>query len=390
MDLSPTSCRCVRQSLAGWAWRQSSSQALALRCRIVLACAEGPTNSEVAADLRGAPDGVEVAASARAGPSRRARPLDVRSVSAVSARPSCTAPIHRLLAASRGSSASTIGRPLPLGALPFGRDSGFDWLVSDRAPRERPPVGGNPRPPETLLAAPGRNVSLSVGGHKVGNLVSGSSVRLPEATAHHVDIVFAFDTTGSMSDKIEGLTNCLVGLVRDLAATGLDWRIACVPFGDLTVPGDRIVESLPFVSQEEAAVQQIRALPRFSGGGNDGESASVAMMAALRKPFRSSAVKLVVLLTDEPSLDPQVTGGVNRALRSAEVLCFVASTDTAYYREWATSNGGMWYPISAHMNTSDLNRLLQGLLRRVARTAADVHELAAGSVRRYLELNPGE
>ena len=41
-----------RQTLERWARRHSSSQALALRCRIVLACAEGRTNGDVAASLQ--------------------------------------------------------------------------------------------------------------------------------------------------------------------------------------------------------------------------------------------------------------------------------------------------------------------------------------------------
>jgi hypothetical protein len=37
-----------RQTLERWARRAKSSQALALRCKIVLACAEGATNQAVA------------------------------------------------------------------------------------------------------------------------------------------------------------------------------------------------------------------------------------------------------------------------------------------------------------------------------------------------------
>jgi len=40
-----------RDTLQRWARRHSSSQALALRCRIVLACAEGGTNTAIASDL---------------------------------------------------------------------------------------------------------------------------------------------------------------------------------------------------------------------------------------------------------------------------------------------------------------------------------------------------
>jgi transposase len=41
-----------RKTLEGWARRHSSAQSLALRCRIVLACAEGRTNQGIAAELR--------------------------------------------------------------------------------------------------------------------------------------------------------------------------------------------------------------------------------------------------------------------------------------------------------------------------------------------------
>src|SRR5512132_3150768 len=40
-----------RQTLGRWSRRAKSAQALALRCRIVLACATGATNQQGAADL---------------------------------------------------------------------------------------------------------------------------------------------------------------------------------------------------------------------------------------------------------------------------------------------------------------------------------------------------
>src|SRR2546423_13371249 len=44
-----------RATLLRWSRRARSSQALALRCRIVLACAEGASNKEVAEQLHCAP-----------------------------------------------------------------------------------------------------------------------------------------------------------------------------------------------------------------------------------------------------------------------------------------------------------------------------------------------
>jgi len=206
-----------------------------------------------------------------------------------------------------------------------------------------------------------------------------------------VDICFTFDTTGSMEDKIDGLVQSTVHLVHDLDVLGLDWRVTTVPFGDLTVPWDRIDGTCPFVATRTAAETQLRSMPRYSGGGNEGESAIEAMHVALRKSYRSGAVKILVLITDEPAhLSAQATPeSVSHALRRAEAVCFVASPDLAYYRRWAADNGGRWIRIGRIMETAAVLELLRSLVRRVAQVANSVHEVGGGSVQRYRELTRG-
>lgn len=203
-----------------------------------------------------------------------------------------------------------------------------------------------------------------------------------------VDICLVFDTTGSMSDKIDGLVRCVVDFVRELAKLELDWQLTAVPFGDLTVPGDRVVGDLPFVTTREAGERMIRSMPRFSGGGNDGESSLEAVLAALRKPYRARSVKVLVVLTDEPPLvSAQLdVNTVARALRKKEFVCFVASPDLAGFRRWADENGGKWYRIGPSMDTGALLDFLRSLVSDVAKTAKAVHEIGGGSVRRYLEI----
>jgi hypothetical protein len=231
----------------------------------------------------------------------------------------------------------------------------------------------------------GGGLVISVAGKEVGPSPSDGRFELPRVSGQ-VDIVFVFDRTGSMSDKIDGLTACMVELVKDLATLDLDWRISCLPFGDLTVPGDRIDGDWPFVTTESAAISQLQQMPRFSGGGNQGESSAEAMIAALGKPFRKGVLKLLVVLTDEPSLDPQLTDSIAGRLRKAEVLCFVASIDMPYFRRWADENGGRWYPISSSMDTSALRQIFREMLQRASKSAREV--LALGWSR-YRELGSG-
>jgi hypothetical protein len=227
--------------------------------------------------------------------------------------------------------------------------------------------------------------------------VAGRPVELPvvesDVEEGEVDICFVFDTTGSMSNKINGLVNCMVEFVGELARLRLDWRVTAVPFGDLTVPGDRVVEDLKFVSTRDAAQDLLRKLPRFNGGANEGESSLEAVMAACRKDYRSQAVKVLVVLTDEPPLkSSQLTAAhVGDMIAQEEFICFVAAPDPRTqgsrvegFRSWARDNGGEWYPINQTMPTDELLAFLKSLVKAIPKVAKKAIE--AGSVRRYLEL----
>ena len=221
--------------------------------------------------------------------------------------------------------------------------------------------------------------------------IGGATVALPRGDGRasespQVDVVFVFDTTGSMSDKRESLIACMTGFVDELEKLSLDWRASVLPFGDLTVSGDRVDGQLPFTDKAEKIKMQLRAMPKFSGGGNVGESSIEAMEAALGKPWRSKAVKIAMLLTDDFALDSGRSVSILDRLRKTETICFAATVDAQYYRAWAEQSGGRWAGISQEMDTAAILALLEGLIGDVASIAARVHSLGAGSVRKYLEL----
>lgn len=200
-----------------------------------------------------------------------------------------------------------------------------------------------------------------------------------------IDIVAVFDTTGSMSNKIQGLVESMARIVSGLGGLQLDWRFTCVPFGDLTIPTDRIVADLPFHRTVGSAQNQLRSLPRFSGGSNLGESSAEAMLAALDRDFRPNAVKVIVLITDEPALGQrQVLEHVDDRLGTMEALCFTIAPDLPYFRDWADHHGGSWQPIGASIDGQELALLFEDVMNGAATIADDVLSRHGGSLRRYL------
>lgn len=209
---------------------------------------------------------------------------------------------------------------------------------------------------------------------------------LKRKTSNAVDLVLVIDTTGSMSDKIEGVLTTCGDFLDNFDALGLDYRVGIVAFGDLTVPDDRIVAT-PFMTKLEMIKKTLRKIPRYSGGGNEGESSLEALHAALGMACRPEAVKVCILITDEPALQgkhsPQNT---TAKLKEREVITYVVSPDLDYFKKMAERTGGTWMLITSAADFSSLLSMLRKLAKDMAHVVNDVHLLAHGSVESYLSL----
>lgn len=201
-----------------------------------------------------------------------------------------------------------------------------------------------------------------------------------------VDLVFVIDTTGSMSDKIEGVLATTDRFLNSFSQLGLDHRVAIVAFGDLTMPGEHVV-STPFMTQLEAVRKTLAKIPRFGGGGNEGESSLEAVEAARKMPFRPTSVKVLVLITDEPALQHQLDArSVTDRLRRDEILTYVISPPIEYFKEMAQQTGGAWLQVTAAADFDTLLGMLRQLAERMSSLVQEVHQLASGSVRKYLRI----
>jgi len=202
------------------------------------------------------------------------------------------------------------------------------------------------------------------------------------------DLVFTIDTTGSMDDKIERLLQNCQQLVDKLAKQQVDPRIAIVAFGDLTVHGDKIVVT-QFMNNLDTVKRSLVHIPHFSGGGNNGESSLEAMDKTLGLgTFRPDAIKVCILLTDEPAITRTFTpDAIIKRLKQAGMLTFVISEPQAYFKQMASETGGKWFQISSHVNFLSI---LDQLFKQVTQTVVDVQTLAGGDVQKYLELKSGK
>jgi Mg-chelatase subunit ChlD len=201
-----------------------------------------------------------------------------------------------------------------------------------------------------------------------------------------IDIVFVIDTTGSMSDKIEGLLATCSRFVDELAKLALSHRIAVVAFGDLTVPGDDITV-FEFTDDVQRVKETLSAVPRYGGGGNSGESSLEALDKALALHFRPNVVKALILITDEPALQHEVNAvDLTRRLAQKEMLTFVVSPPEHYYQEMARRTGGVWYQVSANADFTGLIEVFRKLAAKLSSVVADVYRLGNGSVAKYLQI----
>ncbi len=210
-----------------------------------------------------------------------------------------------------------------------------------------------------------------------------------DSTKALADLVFVIDTTGSMNDKIDALIESCQSFVDRLATRRIDWSAAVVGFGDLTVEGDRIVAT-PFSSSAERVKVLLRGLPRYSGGGNEGESSLEALRAALNQPgYRSGAMKVLVLITDEPALQRELRpSAMTGMLREAGAIAFVLSPNIKYFRSIATDTGGQWWNVDSGGDFSKILAVFDKIATKVASTVVAVHKLAEGNVKEYLRLPP--
>jgi hypothetical protein len=217
---------------------------------------------------------------------------------------------------------------------------------------------------------------VPVGSHQVTNFLAYEEGRLQtdffdvtlpgaERTA---DVVFLIDTSGSMGDDIVNVRNAASAFADALSASGIDYRLALVRFGQSANSGAASIAMS--LSTDVNLFKSI--LSGWTAGGGTEPGFAAIRLAIQQLPFRPGAQKVFILITDEDSDDRDKANTISLILANsvtvhAVVLCTDGTSQTDYCD--ATSvrgvSGGLLFDIAA---TTNYTPILTNIVARIANT----------------------
>lgn len=172
-----------------------------------------------------------------------------------------------------------------------------------------------------------------------------------------IDIVFSFDTTGSMYPCLAEVRRQVAATVKQLFAEVPDLRIGIIAHGDYCdARSTYVTKHLALTADQNALAYFINNVER-TGGGDAPECYELVLHEARSLKWRDSAKKLLVVMGDDvahpPAHNPQrldwreeVKGLTKLGVLVHGVQCLARSHATAFYRDIAGLSGGVHVPLT--------------------------------------------
>ena len=180
-----------------------------------------------------------------------------------------------------------------------------------------------------------------------------------------VDIVFVIDTSGSMDDKVEKLKNSVRSILSIM--TGMDYRVAVTGFGDSGSFKIYKYQGENFVNNASSVEYLLELLLDDNFGGD--EAQIEALYEATKLPFKSNALRLLIMITDEDTTQSSANSNLyNTLIRKISedqisVVCLLGSYDThpatkdTRYSEISQKSGGY----TMDLGSSGIESSMRGL-----------------------------
>ncbi|MCE9564091.1 MAG: VWA domain-containing protein [Planctomycetes bacterium] len=209
--------------------------------------------------------------------------------------------------------------------LPTGVTASPVNIPADKTEGEVVVMGGRAAPVTTKTA---KLVAEATANGKTASADAAVSVKVWDPPRPQADIVFVLDVTSSMQWAIDDLKNGIGKFADTLAKARIDYRLGLVAFRDVTVKGEK-VEVVEFntgdvFTADGTVFREKVGTFRASGGGDIPESSLEAITAASNMPFRKSATKVLLLITDAP---PKVLDQGGRHSDAAIPAAVLRTTD---------------------------------------------------------------
>lgn len=169
------------------------------------------------------------------------------------------------------------------------------------------------------------------------------------------DIVFVFDTTGSMADKINDLLNISRQFVIKIQQSSIDYRLGFVSFGCIE-EANVIRNVLPLTKNVTELEDLLRKTQAWGGGSEDPITA--LNFALTNFQYRTNAKRIFILITDEDYSKNSVSGlsfnNINHLMQKNNVLAYVVAPAFNDFQNLATQNHGKFYDIFGSRNFTDI------------------------------------
>ncbi len=251
-------------------------------------------------------------------------------------------PVERSRADFKTNSPEFFDVPVLQGSSPDYRSCAINYTYRFKCLPDTPP--GSPIKITFAYNASNQIVVQAVDA-KRGQTLQGESIpfTMPQACSAvtTVDLCFVVDATGSMAGCIDGVKRGISDFCNQFTQSNLNYRLSLVEYRD-----EKIGEALKTydwttdVAQFRNWVSGLYA----SGGGDEPESALDGIVAASSLQARGDAAKVVVLITDASSHDPDQQGrtahDVARMLSEQKIKLFAIAPPLPAYQMLADKTGG--------------------------------------------------
>jgi len=194
------------------------------------------------------------------------------------------------------------------------------------------------------------------------------------------DVVFVFDTTGSMGGEIEEMQSAVIGFSDAIKTAGIDYRLGLTEYKDFLAepcgdPGDfpyKVYNGGVLTADNTEMRSWIESLE--ASGGNDGPESLLAGLAhaVTDQQWRPKAGKIAIVITDAPPHDDghkcnqegNTLKGIVPQLRKAGIVTHVIGPNHDAIRRIASGTGGAFFEVT---DIRDGRKSLTSILGTIAK-----------------------